>query len=147
MKHNHNYQLRELGWCESCNKHPRIKTQIQSETRTGEVTVVSFGHRYGTKPSGLVVDARALKNPYHDKRLRKLTGRHPAVKKEVLGMSTAVRMIAEARAQVHEGVTTVSFGCTAGRHRSVVMAEALSDLLQRDGYTVTLIHKEANRWR
>ncbi|MGB0963551.1 MAG: RapZ C-terminal domain-containing protein, partial [Mycobacterium sp.] len=41
---------------------------------------------------------------------------------------------------------TVAIGCTGGKHRSVAMAEALSDRLQAgDSLTVRVLHRDLGR--
>ena len=36
----------------------------------------------------------------------------------------------------------VGFGCTGGRHRSVVMANEFYKLLKKEGYRVSLTHRD-----
>ena len=48
---------------------------------------------------------------------------------------------------VTEGKTylTIAFGCTGGRHRSVMMAEEMSRYLQRHGYPVRISHRDIEK--
>ena len=45
--------------------------------------------------------------------------------------------IAEGKAQL-----SIAIGCTGGQHRSVVIANTTANYLQRQGYHVTLSHRD-----
>jgi hypothetical protein len=101
------------------------------------VRVVAFGYKHGLPPAAdWVVDARFLDNPYWVEELRPQTGLDPAVRRFVLAQPAAgelldnlVRtiggLIPAYRAQGRQQLT-VAFGCTGGRHRSVVLAAELA---------------------
>jgi UPF0042 nucleotide-binding protein len=40
---------------------------------------------------------------------------------------------------------TIGFGCTAGRHRSVMMAEAIGKELARQGYEAKVTHRDLEK--
>jgi len=40
---------------------------------------------------------------------------------------------------------TVSVGCTGGRHRSVMVANAINQLLSNQGYTTKIVHRDIRR--
>jgi len=40
---------------------------------------------------------------------------------------------------------TIALGCTGGRHRSVVMAEAVADLLRKRGFLPRVTHRDQER--
>jgi UPF0042 nucleotide-binding protein len=48
---------------------------------------------------------------------------------------------------VAEGKTylTIAFGCTGGRHRSVMMAEEMARYLQRHSYPVRISHRDIEK--
>ena len=48
----------------------------------------------------------------------------------------------------HFNIMTVNFGCTAGQHRSVYLAERLATLIRKiyPGVEVELIHLERSHW-
>jgi UPF0042 nucleotide-binding protein len=50
-------------------------------------------------------------------------------------------------AYVAEGKSylTIALGCTGGRHRSVVMAEAVADLLRKRGFLPRVTHRDQER--
>jgi len=37
---------------------------------------------------------------------------------------------------------TIAFGCTGGRHRSVMMAESMRKTLSKHGYTAKVVHRD-----
>jgi UPF0042 nucleotide-binding protein len=104
------------------------------------VNVVSFGYKHGVPvDADLVFDVRCLPNPHFVDRLRPLTGRDPAVVRymrrspatqEFLErLSSFLRFALPQYVQEGKSYLTVAIGCTGGRHRSVMIAEALRKTL------------------
>lgn len=100
------------------------------------VTLQSFGFKHGLPmDADLVFDVRCLPNPYFVPRLRSLTGRDRAVVRYMQRHKATGLLIGKlldllrflVPHYVAEGKTylTVAIGCTGGRHRSVMVAEAL----------------------
>jgi len=108
-----------------------------------KVKLTSFGYRAGDghPPANttLLIDCRALRNPYHSKNLKPLTGRDAAVQDYVMcdpAYATFIdRVIREAQYGGH-----VAFGCMGGRHRSVAMAELMRKELRKCGFEVEIVH-------
>ena len=101
------------------------------------IRCVAFGYKHGL-PAGAdwVVDARFLDNPYWVEELRQQTGLDPAVRRYVLAQPAAgelldnlertmAGLIPAYRSQGRQELT-IAFGCTGGRHRSVVLATELA---------------------
>jgi UPF0042 nucleotide-binding protein len=100
------------------------------------VTVLSFGFKHGIPvDSDLLFDVRFLPNPHFVPKLRAHTGRDREVR-AFLDKSPATHEFLEHTLNllrflipqyVDEGKTylTVGVGCTGGRHRSVMIAEAI----------------------
>ena len=121
-----------------------------------EVIVQSFGFKYGIPPeSDLVFDVRFLPNPYYEMSLREKNGTDPEVRDYVFqgGMADELmqhltstidfllpRYVAEGKANV-----IISIGCTGGKHRSVAIAEALSEHLRGKEYGVVTVHRDYQR--
>ncbi|BFL40454.1 RNase adapter RapZ [Agathobaculum sp. NSJ-28] len=121
-----------------------------------EVIVQSFGFKYGIPPeSDLVFDVRFLPNPYYEMSLREKNGTDPDVRDYVFqgGMADELmqhltstidfllpRYVAEGKANV-----IISIGCTGGKHRSVAIAEALSEHLRGRDYGVVTMHRDYQR--
>ncbi len=121
-----------------------------------EVTVESFGFKYGIPPeSDLVFDVRFLPNPYYEISLREHNGTEQAVRDYVFQGGTADELMQRLGAlidfllprYVAEGKTsvTVCIGCTGGKHRSVAIAEALGEHIRAGGYQVSMLHRDYNR--
>ncbi len=120
------------------------------------VTVSSFGFRHGS-PRGLdmMFDVRFLPNPHFIAGLRELTGRDPAVVEYLQSESEVEDTIARfvdllayllPRFQ-REGKSylTVGVGCTGGRHRSVMVAEAINKALTEKGYKSKVVHRDIQK--
>lgn len=115
--------------------------------------VTSFGFKHGVPAdSDLVFDVRFLPNPNYVPELKPLTGRHPRVARYVRSFPQTVEFIERISDllvyllphYVAEGKSylTISFGCTGGRHRSVMMAEEIYKRLQRAGYAAKVAHRD-----
>jgi RNase adapter protein RapZ len=120
------------------------------------VTISSFGFRHGA-PRGLdmVFDVRFLRNPHFIPELRPLTGLDPAVIEYLQSESEVEDTIARfvdllayllPRFQ-REGKSylTVGVGCTGGRHRSVMVAEAINKQLNERSYDSKVIHRDIDK--
>jgi RNase adapter protein RapZ len=120
------------------------------------VSVVSFGFRHGIPTDAdLVFDVRFLPNPHFVPKLRPFSGKDPRVAryirsfsqtkvflKKIEGLLTYLipHYIAEGKSYL-----TIAFGCTGGRHRSVMMAEVIRRALAKKGYTVKVIHRDVDK--
>jgi UPF0042 nucleotide-binding protein len=125
--------------------------------RTGAelvVSVVSFGYKYGLPADAdLVFDVRFLKNPNFVPRLKRLTGGHPAVIRYMRRQPETDELLRRLRSflryliprYIREGKSylTIAVGCTGGRHRSVMIANALGHALQQRDYVVRVRHRDA----
>jgi RNase adapter protein RapZ len=108
-----------------------------SRTRGPVVTFLSFGFKHGLPlDADLVFDVRFLPNPHFIAKLREKTGRDRAVvqflnqfddTREFLTRTVdLLRFLIPRYAREGKSYVTVGIGCTGGRHRSVVLAEALA---------------------
>jgi len=129
-----------------------------SETRSSRqkllVTLLSFGFKHGLPvDADLVFDVRFLPNPHFVDRLRPQTGRDPAVvaflERQPLTGEFLERLqdllIFLVPQYVREGKSylTIAIGCTGGRHRSVMVAEALKSPLRKlAGVRVQVRHRD-----
>lgn len=118
------------------------------------VSCVSFGFRQGVpEDSDLVFDVRFLPNPHFVPEFRPLTGRDPRVAKYIRSFPQTREFISRISNllvyllphYIHEGKSylTISFGCTGGQHRSVMMAEEVGKHLRKAGYRVKIVHRDS----
>ena len=100
---------------------------------------------------GFVFDCRSLPNPGREERFQSFTGVEPPVIEYLDRQESVQAFLASALSLVEASVSNyqrrnfkslmVSFGCTAGRHRSVYLAEQLAKRLSgRDGVEVVVRH-------
>lgn len=120
------------------------------------VALVSFGYKFGVpRDADLVLDVRFLPNPHWIDELRPLPGTEPRVRKYVIGQHAYGEFMKRLRSllefvvpgYVSEGKSylTIAVGCTGGRHRSVVVAEALEDWFAKREIPVTVEHRDLDR--
>lgn len=118
-----------------------------------EVSVFSFGFKHGMPvEADLMIDVRFLPNPFYDPQMRTMTGNDPLVRDFVLNNEVTCRFLdaweslldVAMPGYVAEGKShlSIAVGCTGGQHRSVAIANATADYLQRGGYHVSLSHRD-----
>jgi UPF0042 nucleotide-binding protein len=121
-----------------------------------QTSVVSFGYKHGLPLDvDLVLDCRFLPNPHWVDALRPLPGTDRRVRDYVLEQPEAVAFLAELErllalllpAYVREGKAylSIGIGCTGGRHRSVVIATELADVLVKLGFEPIVHHRDLDR--
>jgi UPF0042 nucleotide-binding protein len=106
------------------------------------ITVMSFGFKYGVPSNAdLVFDVRFLPNPFFVPELKAFTGKDARVSQFVLGQEGAAEFVLRVEGLLafllpryqKEGKSylTVAIGCTGGKHRSVALAQVLTDRLKQ----------------
>jgi len=117
------------------------------------IYVTSFGYRRGVPPdSDLVFDVRFLPNPNYIPRFKNLTGKHPGVARYIRSFPQTIEfmdrisdlLIYLLPHYIHEGKSylTISFGCTGGQHRSVMIADQIRKTLADAGFQVKVNHRD-----
>jgi UPF0042 nucleotide-binding protein len=117
------------------------------------VSVLSFAYRNGLpREADLVIDVRFLVNPHYVDELRPLTGRDPSVQSYIERDPAYTSLLERLDALLlpllpsyqREGKSylTIAFGCTGGRHRSVMIAERFAERLRAAGWSVVLTHRD-----
>jgi UPF0042 nucleotide-binding protein len=126
------------------------------EKRPMLVSLVSFGYRYGVPTdSDLVFDVRFLPNPHFVPRLRKYTGQDPKVRRYIRSFPQTGEFLRRIEGllvyliphYIGEGKSylTIAFGCTGGRHRSVMLAESVMEALEKRGYSTKVVHRDIEK--
>jgi UPF0042 nucleotide-binding protein len=137
----------------------RLNELFGGDQATGaglQVNVVSFGYKHGLPLDvDLVFDCRFLPNPHWVDELRPYTGLDPKVIEYVVNQNETRDYLSEIDRLLtltlpgfeREGKAYLSIGvgCTGGRHRSVVIAERIAELLARHSYRTVVHHRDIER--
>lgn len=125
------------------------------------VQVLSFGHKFGNPGDlELLFDVRHLPNPHfvpdlkklsgHDRRVVKYLRSQPEVEETLRRFGDLLDYLLPQYKREGKSYVTVGIGCTGGRHRSVMVANALGKRLRAGGFDVRVVHRDvrkANRHR
>ncbi|MEL7154888.1 MAG: RNase adapter RapZ [Pseudomonadota bacterium] len=134
-----------------------LQTRFSLDSSAGlSVTIQSFSYKRGVPPSAdMVFDCRFLRNPYWEPEIRDLDGRDQPIQAFVRDdplfdaffgkLCDMVLTLLPAYRAEGKAYLTVALGCTGGRHRSVTVAEGLSEFLASEGWPVSTRHRELNR--
>ena len=136
----------------------RILEGYFGQRKKGRLTLSlkSFGSKYGIpREADIVMDARFLKNPHWDKKLKPKTGLDKKVATYIESDKAYAPFLKSLKAMLkpllpryaEEGKTylTIAIGCTGGRHRSVHVVETLSEWLKDMGYDAHIEHRDIGR--
>jgi UPF0042 nucleotide-binding protein len=121
------------------------------------ISLVSFGYRYGIPADAdLVFDVRFLPNPHFVPRLQRLSGLSPKVARYIRSFPQTAEFLRRIGGlltyliphYIREGKSylTIAFGCTGGRHRSVMLSEAVRRTLSGASYTAKVVHRDIDKW-
>jgi RNase adapter protein RapZ len=135
-----------------------ISANFQGAQESNKIVVYvnSFGFRHGVPAdSDLVFDVRFLPNPNYIPEFKKLTGRHPSVARYIRSFPQTGEFINRISDlliyllphYIREGKSylTISFGCTGGHHRSVLIADEIYKRLKKAGFTVKAHHRDTGK--
>ncbi|MGH9622260.1 MAG: RNase adapter RapZ [Bryobacteraceae bacterium] len=135
-----------------------ISSKFQGSQEVSKIVIYvnSFGFRNGVPAdSDLVFDVRFLPNPNYIPEFKNLTGRHPSVARYIRSFPQTQEFIDRISDlliyllphYIREGKSylTISFGCTGGRHRSVLIASEIRQRLTKAGFTVKETHRDSKR--
>jgi RNase adapter protein RapZ len=122
------------------------------------VQVMSFGHKYGSPGDlELLFDVRHLPNPHfvpelkplsgHDNRVVKYLRSDDEVKETLKRFTDLLSYLLPLYKREGKSYVTVGIGCTGGRHRSVMIANALARSLRREGFDAHASHRDVRKAR
>jgi UPF0042 nucleotide-binding protein len=120
------------------------------------VQVMSFGHKYGNPGDlELLFDVRHLPNPHfvpelkrlsgHDSRVVKYLRSQDEVKETLKRFTDLLSYLLPLYKREGKSYVTVGIGCTGGRHRSVMIANALAHSLRRAGFDAHASHRDVRK--
>ena len=122
---------------------------------TLQVGVISFGYKYGIPlEADMVIDVRFLPNPNFVPKLKPLTGLDRKVRDYVMKnrstrtffgkLTSFLQFLLPLYRKEGKAYFTLGVGCTGGRHRSVVVAEALKRSLPKPVAPI-VVHRDIHR--
>jgi UPF0042 nucleotide-binding protein len=117
------------------------------------IYILTFGYKYGIPhDADIIIDVRCLPNPYFVQELKDLDGTSPKVKeymnrwkethaflKKYLDLLLFLIPLYEKEGK---SSLTIAIGCTAGRHRSVSVADSIYKKLKKMKNIITLTHRD-----
>ena len=120
------------------------------------VEILSFGHKYGNpRDIELMFDVRHLPNPYfvpelrelsgHDRRVVKYLKEKPEVLETLRRFGDLLDYLLPLYKREGKSYVTVGIGCTGGRHRSVMIANALARRLSSNGFEAQAVHRDVQK--
>jgi UPF0042 nucleotide-binding protein len=134
-----------------------VNERFKSESkRPLLVSLVSFGFKYGVPTDAdLMFDVRFLPNPHFVSKLRQFTGKDAKVRRYIESFPQTGEFLRRMQSlltyliphYIEEGKSylTIAFGCTGGKHRSVMMAEWLKKALEKKGFSTRVVHRDIDK--
>ena len=133
-----------------------IRNFIKSKKQQIQITLISFGYKYGLPTDvDIVFDVRFLPNPFYIDKLKNLPGTNKEIEKYVVEFPVTQHFMEVyfnllnylISFYLKEGKTylSIAFGCTGGRHRSVVLIDNLANYLEEKGYKLFVNHRDMNK--
>jgi UPF0042 nucleotide-binding protein len=118
-----------------------------------KIYILSFGYKYGIPyDADIVIDVRCLPNPHFVEELKNLNGTSREVKEYMDGWEETHNFLEKYLDLLayliplyeREGKSslTIAVGCTAGRHRSVRIAETIFEELKKMNNIITVTHRD-----
>jgi UPF0042 nucleotide-binding protein len=103
----------------------------------------------------LVFDVRFLPNPHFVPKLREYSGKDAKVRRYIQSFPQTGVFLKRIQGllvyliphYIEEGKSylTIAFGCTGGKHRSVMMAESMKRALEKHGYVARVVHRDIEK--
>jgi len=117
------------------------------------INILSFGFKYGVpSDASLIMDVRFLLNPYFVPDLKALDGKTEIVQNYVLNNDDTRTFLKKyldfldylipLYEKEGKAYLTIGVGCTGGRHRSVVIAEAISKHIKKPDRKIMITHRD-----
>jgi len=114
-----------------------------------DIELQSFGFKYGLPRANNIIDVSFLKNPARTFGLGSKTGQQHVdfvlQQESTAGLLRIATELAVFLIKQHD-TPILAFGCSAGRHRSVCIADEVAKRLREIGYTVRVVHTTLERF-
>lgn len=120
---------------------------MTKEKKVVNVKLVSFGFKYGYPHSNYYFDVGFIKNPARQKKWGFFSDASKEMYEFVMNQEQAkffVEMVVpliEFLSQIDQN-QVFAFGCSAGRHRSFIITEAIAKMLSDRGIQVNVEHRD-----
>ncbi|MDP2945310.1 MAG: RNase adapter RapZ, partial [Atribacterota bacterium] len=133
-----------------------IRNFIKGKEQEIQITLISFGYKYGIPIDvDMVFDVRFLPNPFYIDKSKNLPGTNEKIEKYVTEFPVTQHFTEVyfnllnylIPYYIEEGKTylSIAFGCTGGRHRSVVLINSLANYLEGKEYKLFVKHRDMNK--
>lgn len=120
------------------------------------IFITSFSFRHGLpREADMVFDARLLKNPFYKEELRPLSGQDkevadyieqdPIFSSFIHSLQSIISDSLPCFEEQGRSYLTIAVGCTGGQHRSVYVANTLTEWLQKTKNQVKLRHRDLKK--
>jgi len=117
------------------------------------INILTFGFKYGVpSDASLIMDVRFLLNPHFVPDLKALDGKAEKVQSYVLNNDDTRTFLKKyldfldylipLYEKEGKAYLTIGVGCTGGRHRSVVIAEAISQHIKKPDRKIMVTHRD-----
>ncbi len=117
------------------------------------INILTFGFKYGVpSDASLIMDVRFLLNPHFVPDLKALDGKAEKVQNYVLNNDDTRTFLKKyldfldylipLYEKEGKAYLTIGVGCTGGRHRSVVIAEAISQHIKKPDRKIMVTHRD-----
>jgi RNase adapter protein RapZ len=127
--------------------------QQSKDSAPMSINILSFGFKYGVPhDASLIMDVRFILNPYFVPELKALDGKDERVKNYVLNDDNTrtflnkffdlLDYLIPLYEKEGKAYLTIAIGCTGGKHRSVAVAEALTEHIKKTGSKIIITHRD-----
>ncbi|MBN1674479.1 MAG: hypothetical protein JXR37_25750 [Kiritimatiellae bacterium] len=120
---------------------------MNTRSKPVNVTLMSFGFKYGLPAANYYFDVGFIKNPARLAKWDFFSGTTKAMRKYVLEQPQTQEFIERALPLLKFLATidqhqVFAFGCNAGRHRSSIVAEEVHRRLKKEGIRSRVCHRD-----
>ncbi len=117
------------------------------------INISSFGFKNGVPlEANIIFDVRFIPNPYYVESLKNYTGNNKKIMKYVMKYEESREFLDSTLKMIKKMIPlymkqgkfhlNIAFGCTGGKHRSVVMANSFSKMFHHKNIEVRLNHRD-----